>query len=159
MKSIPIDIINYICEFAAGENKLWYPFFCPKTEKLSWKINRYCSKYILNSRCYINTIREIRLTFYNSETLQELLLNCNMLRFNNIYNNYIKKYIQFFLESPNGIITIEGMISAINNNGLSYNIRFDTLYFDRIPRANISFGWISSIDLPTERITIGYETY
>ena len=45
MVSIPIDIVNYICGFAAGEDKLWYPFFCPKTYKLSWKVNKYSKKF------------------------------------------------------------------------------------------------------------------
>ena len=46
MVSIPIVIVNYIWELAAGSDKFWYPFFSPKTENISWKVNPYCVKYI-----------------------------------------------------------------------------------------------------------------
>jgi hypothetical protein len=41
---IPIDVVNLICEFAAGSDKLWYPRFCPKTHKVSWKVNKHYVK-------------------------------------------------------------------------------------------------------------------
>lgn len=44
MITIPIDIVNYICELASSNDKNWYPVFCPKTNKLSWKVNKNSRK-------------------------------------------------------------------------------------------------------------------
>ena len=41
---IPIDVVNLICEFAAGNDKLWYPRFSLKTHKVSWKVNKHYVK-------------------------------------------------------------------------------------------------------------------
>ena len=71
MTSIPIDIVNYICEFDAGRDKPWYPFFSPKTEKVSWKVNPYCIKHIQLAKKFLNEIRVAPLTFYNVVTLEE----------------------------------------------------------------------------------------
>lgn len=45
MKGLPVNLVNLICEWAAQEDIDWYPFFCPKTHKLSWKINKYSKKF------------------------------------------------------------------------------------------------------------------
>ena len=44
MKELPVNIVNLICEWTVDYEVEWYPFFCPKTHKLSWKINKYCKK-------------------------------------------------------------------------------------------------------------------
>jgi hypothetical protein len=72
MISLPVNVINYICEFVAGNDKAWYPFFCPKTHKLSWKVNPYCNKFINSSKKFLDQIREINLTFYNTKTREEI---------------------------------------------------------------------------------------
>lgn len=46
MVKIPIDIINLICEWAAQEDIDWYPFFCPKSHNVSWKVNKYSKKFL-----------------------------------------------------------------------------------------------------------------
>lgn len=46
MVRLPVNIINLICEWAAQEDIEWYPFFCPKTHKLSWKVNKYSKKWL-----------------------------------------------------------------------------------------------------------------
>lgn len=42
--TFPVDVINYICEFAAGTDCMWYPVFSPKNGKLDWKLNKYSHK-------------------------------------------------------------------------------------------------------------------
>lgn len=44
MKGLPVNIVNLICEWTVDEEIEWYPFFCPKTHKLSWKVNKYSKK-------------------------------------------------------------------------------------------------------------------
>jgi hypothetical protein len=46
MISLPINVINLICEWAAQEDVEWYPFFSPKDHKVSWKVNKYSKKFI-----------------------------------------------------------------------------------------------------------------
>jgi hypothetical protein len=48
MTSLPIEIINLICEWAAVLEQEWVPFFCPKTHNLTYKVNRRCKKLIEN---------------------------------------------------------------------------------------------------------------
>jgi hypothetical protein len=46
MRGLPVNVVNLICEWAAQEDIDWYPFFCPKTHNLSWKVNKYSKKFI-----------------------------------------------------------------------------------------------------------------
>ena len=47
MTTIPVDIVNSICEFVHDETRLWRPVFSPKTGLVScWKVNPRCKKYI-----------------------------------------------------------------------------------------------------------------
>jgi hypothetical protein len=46
MTSLPVNVVNLICEWAAQDDMDRYPFFCPKTHKLSWKINKYSKNLI-----------------------------------------------------------------------------------------------------------------
>jgi hypothetical protein len=46
MTSLPVNVVNLICEWAAGDDMDRYPFFCPRTHKLSWKINKYSKKLL-----------------------------------------------------------------------------------------------------------------
>jgi len=41
MVSLPVNIVNLICEWAGQEDIDWYPFFSPKTHNLSWKVNKH----------------------------------------------------------------------------------------------------------------------
>jgi hypothetical protein len=43
---LPINLVNLICEWAAQDDMDRYPFFCPKTHNLSWKINKHSKKLI-----------------------------------------------------------------------------------------------------------------
>jgi hypothetical protein len=46
MTSLPVNVVNLICEWAAGDDMERYPFFCPRTHKLSWKINKHSNKFL-----------------------------------------------------------------------------------------------------------------
>lgn len=48
---LPIDVINIICEFAAGSDKKWYPQFSPKTHRIKWKVNKYCKYWLEKASC------------------------------------------------------------------------------------------------------------
>ena len=159
MKSIPIDIVNYICEFAASNDKLWYPFFSPKTEKVSWKVNPYCTKYHQLARKFLNEIRVAPLTFYNVKTLEEREIQSRVIHFRQPEAVYIEKiYIEFDLdEDSNGSFMARAMM-VVFNHGINKN---DMLYLNGTPYANINFGWVVPRFGPYRngRITIGYETY
>ncbi len=79
---IPTEIVNYICRLAAGKKYNWYPFFCPKTGKLSWKMNIYSKKMHKYSKRFINTIKVMNITksivqcYYYNENVQLLLFEC-----------------------------------------------------------------------------------
>jgi hypothetical protein len=158
MKSIPIDIVNYICEFAASNDKLWYPFFSPKTENVSWKVNPYCTKYNQLARKFLNEIRVAPLTFYNVKTVEERQIKCRAIDFIQPEALHIEKiYIEINLdEDSNGSFMARAMI-VFPNNGINKNM----LYLNGIPYANINFVWMVPISsfYRYGRITIGYETY
>jgi hypothetical protein len=150
MKYIPIDIVNYICEFAADKNKLWFPFFSPKTGQVSWMVNPHCVKYITLSRKFLNRIRMVDLTFYNVKTVEEEEMKCKTVVFNTSEYYIQKMYIE--INTNDDKFTIRGMISVMN-----HYMREDDLYLNETPYANISYGWSPSTEC--KRITIGYEIY
>jgi len=157
MVSIPVDVVNYICEFAAGNDKFWYPFFSSKTEKIRWKVNPYCSKYIQLSRKFLNQIREIHLTFYNVKTAEEREIQSKIIVFNQT-EVYMKKiYIEFDLDGDNsGRFMLRCMLNTINHNIKPH----DSLYLNKTEYANIIFGRTPSIwIIEPAWMTIGYETY
>jgi len=49
MRGLPVNIVNLICEWAADAEQEWIPFFCPKTHKLSYKVNKNSIKFIENA--------------------------------------------------------------------------------------------------------------
>ena len=156
MVSLPLDIVNYICEFAAGNDKHWYPFFSPKTHKLSWKVNPYCFEWIYSSRKLLNPIREGILLFYNAKTGEEIEKRCKIIVFNQS-ENYIKKiYIEFDSDNDNsGKYMLRGLLKVFN-----HDIKEDDLYLNGTQYANINFGWCPNIwNENATRMTIGYETY
>ena len=54
---IPTELVNYICELAAGKKCKWYPFFCPKTGKLNWKLNIHSNKWHKYSKRFMKTVK------------------------------------------------------------------------------------------------------
>lgn len=82
MKGLPINIVNLICEWAAQEDVDWYPFFCPKTHKLSWKVNKYSRKHLERGDIIFHNI------------LDSYLVK-GELRFSHIYNGLIIDNIHF----------------------------------------------------------------
>jgi hypothetical protein len=158
-RHIPIDIINYICEFAVDNNHLWYPFFSPKTGNVSWKVNPYCTKYIQLARKLLNEIRVSLLTIYNVKTLEGREIQSRVIHFRQPEAVYIEKiYIEFDLdEDSNGSFMARAML-VVFNHGINKN---DMLYLNGTPYANINFGWVVPKFGPYRNgiITIGYETY
>lgn len=158
MISLPVDIVNYICEFAAGNDKAWYPFFSPKSHKLSWKVNPYCNKFIISSKKFLNQIREVNLTFYNSKSREEVERGCKMIIFNQSEIYKKKVYIEFDSDDDNSqTFMIRGLLNVFNHNIKPWDI----LYLNRTEYATIIFGWCPNIlNGDSSRImTIEYETY
>jgi hypothetical protein len=100
---IPINLVNLICEWAPGDDLNWYPFFCVKTHKVSWKVNKYCKKYseiaevILKNSCKIEGI----INLYNINARITIKKKFEALLFK--YNYYTcKLYLQFNLEDNEG---------------------------------------------------------
>ena len=158
MPLISIDIINYICELAAGKDKSWYPCFSPKTGKISWKVNSYCQNWIYSSTKFLNPIREIYLTLYNIKTNEEIEKQCKLLLFNNPGIFYINKfYIEFDLDDSNSRkFMLRGMIDVFNHNIKEG----DSLYLNGIKYAAIDSGWAPNLWNKTlPRMVIKYETY
>lgn len=154
---LPIDIVNYICEFARGNDTLWYPFFSPKTSKLTWKVNPYCTKYITLSNKFLNSTRVVALTFYNVDTLEEIETHCKIAVFDldDHYSNIKKLYIEFDSDNDNrGQYMIRGMLMVINKN----IVKDEFIYINGTEYATIEFGYISNI-YDIHRITIGYEIF
>lgn len=161
MISIPIDIVNYICELAAGHDKLWYPFFSPKTEKLSWKVNPHCMKYIIYSEKLLNPIKEDILYFYNGKTGDSILTKCRMVVFDQFDYCVKKIYIEFDSSDDSdsnniGKFMFRGLLKTLNSNIKSR----DSMYLNGTEYATILHGWFSNVsnrDIITS--TICYETY
>lgn len=74
MKGLPVNIVNLICEWRADSVEEWIPFFCPKTHKLSWKVNNYCDKWKKNG----DIILRNRLDSYMMEGVITLVYNRNV---------------------------------------------------------------------------------
>ncbi len=54
---IPTELVNYLCELAAGNTRTWYPFFCPRTGKLSWRLNTHAKAFRRYGRRLVKTVR------------------------------------------------------------------------------------------------------
>jgi hypothetical protein len=157
MLSIPIDIVNYICKLAAGTDKLWYPFFYPKTEKVSWKVNPYCIKFKISSTKFLNPIREEILDFHNSKSGESIETKCRMIIFDQFDYCVKKIYIEFDSEDDPehdnyGRFMFRALLKTLNGMVKSN----DSIYVNGTEYATIDFGWITNSDF---RTTICYETY
>ncbi|MFY7728776.1 MAG: hypothetical protein ACOVRN_04605 [Flavobacterium sp.] len=115
---IPLDVVNYICELAAGENTLWYPFFSPNTGRLTWKINPYSSwlRWIARSDILpAGRITEKRIIFYNHNTGESYETLCRYVRFlkePSYYRHALhKKYIEFpYSNDPDNVDMFRGWL-------------------------------------------------
>ena len=80
MISLPINVINLICEWAAQEDIDWYPFFSPKNHRLSWKVNKYSKKFmkradIIMRNKFTNPVIHGTIRLYNITTLDTHFTN------------------------------------------------------------------------------------
>lgn len=158
MRSIPIDVVNYICEFASGKNKLWYPCFSPKTGKVSWKVNPYCIKYLKYSKKLLNPLIHVNLTFYNVKTREDREILCRMIILDFHNDVYDKIYIEFNLDDDKSEkFMTRGMLSVLNHDVRPHDI----IYLNGTPYAEVHFGWAPNRFSYSnqKRLTIGYETY
>jgi hypothetical protein len=98
MLSMPINLVNLICEWASGDDSKWYPFFCIKTNKLSWKVNKYYKKYseLLKTILKNNYKIEGIIHLYNINSRITIKQNFKALLFE--YNYYMcKLYLELNL--------------------------------------------------------------
>jgi hypothetical protein len=105
MTSLPINLVNLICEWAADYEQEWILFFCPKTGRSSYKVNNLCKKLTENGEIVYHQ-------HFNSCVI-EGTVNVNFVYLRNNYNiNYkgilfqygkdeFKMYIEFDSEKDN----------------------------------------------------------
>lgn len=129
MTSLPVNVVNLICEWAADDEQEWMPFFCPKTHKLSYKFNRACKNFIEKG----DVILHNRLDSY----LIEGIVNVTFINLGDTFNINFKgilfqyggefsMYIEFDsenVESKQDKYIYRSMIhfSAMSYGGMMYN--------------------------------------
>jgi len=103
MRGLPINIINLICKWARSEETIWFPFFCPKTHKLSWKVNKYSKKFIengniLNRNLLNNSLLNGTIKLYNYSTYNINISNYQaiLLKIESGRKTTLEFYLQFF---------------------------------------------------------------
>lgn len=155
MVSLPINVVNLICEWSAHEDIDWYPFFCPKTHNLSWKVNKYSRKFVKNGDIILHNT----LDTYSIEGFADILnyntmtddyhLDYKGIMFQFIdgsFNLYVSidterdiskkdKYIYRAMlkfdisdESDNLIVSGDGNEQNVYLNGTNYGIIIDGCY-------------------------------
>jgi hypothetical protein len=141
MVSIPINIVNLICEFAAGDDKNWYPFFNPKTEILSWKVNRFSKKWnknaeiILHKNLYIVEGR-VSITSYRNWVISYPNMEFNYKAIILKESGFIKMFLEF---GENNETNFHSMLYLIDKNDYSFKItnRIEYVYIDKTIYAEI----------------------
>lgn len=113
MTSLPIDIVNYICEFVHDETQLWRPVFSPNTGLVScWKVNPLCKKYIELSKQLIKQ-RYTSDVFMDVTPREEWGFPITYIVFER--NGKRKIYIEAYVEgngSPTGDNTFRAMLTV-----------------------------------------------
>ena len=142
MTSLPVDIVNYICKLAS-HGKKWYPFFCPKTNKLTWKVNKSNKEYINNAETlfhmkynvYHNAIISVK-PFYQSPdfelyngTFACLVVNEKDYVFAQFYDNDDGAKYTAFMRLNGRIRTHTVMLCGLfEAHNLPYLYRNSTIY-------------------------------
>jgi len=149
--SLPIILVNIICEWAADSEQEWIPFFCSKTGELSYKVNKHCKNLIKKGDTILHNISD-------SRSIEGIVVQINMRLGNILTINYrgilfeykqdeFKMYIEFDSEVNetkkgkhiyramiNFITDIEGgtmnrrYITDLYLNGAIYGIVYDAHY-------------------------------
>ncbi len=99
MTSLPVNVANLICEWAAGDDMDRYPFFCPRTHKISWKINKYSKKMLEKGNTILHNNLNARLVeglidICDSKTMEvtrNLTYKAILFKYiNGLFNMYIE---------------------------------------------------------------------
>ena len=126
MRGLPVNVVNLICEWAAQDDIDWYPFFCPKTHKLSWKVNKHSRKFIENG----NIILHNRLDSYIIEGMIDIhsgLSGENGLKYKGILFQFIDCTFNLYIEID----------SEIDNSKKDKFIYRSMLSFDGTPEGGL----------------------
>ena len=161
MTSLPIILVNIICEWAADSDQEWIPFFCSNTGGLSYKVNKYCNKLIkkgdiilhniLDSYSIEGTVIQVNMKLGNILTVnyKGILFQCKKDEFKmyiefDSENNETKKGKHIYRAMINFIADIEGgtmnrycrYVPDLYLNKAIYGIVYDAHY--QISRNEIS---------------------
>lgn len=99
MTSLPVNVVNLICEWAAGDDMDRYPFFCPKTHKLSWKINKYSKKFLKKGDIILHNNLHTRLVEGLIDICDKKLLEVTRnLKYKAILFKYINGLFSMYIE-------------------------------------------------------------
>ena len=136
MRSIPINIVNYICELAAGDCKKWYPFFDPKTGNVSWKVNSYCLEWNKNAEITLHKNLYVVEGRVSITSYRNWVISYPNMEYN--YKAVILKesgFIRMFLEFGEFHL----MLYLIDKNNYSFKItnRIEYVYIDKTIYAEI----------------------
>ena len=160
MTSLPIDIVNCICEFAQDNTHLWRPFFSPKTGLVSWKVNPYCTNYIKLSRHFINAVNWGVLSLLDCWTMEERLVPCRILVFYPENDEWHKRklYVEFCMDNDASFV-FRAMMTIVNHYAVPDK---HSLYVNATEYATIECGYIPSMDQPSHcvnRLVLMYKKY
>jgi hypothetical protein len=98
MTSLPVNVVNLICEWAANDEQEWIPFFCPRTHNLSYKFNKACKKFIEKGDIILHN----KLDSYVIEgrvVINFLHGESHNINFKGILFQYGKKEFKIYMES------------------------------------------------------------
>lgn len=148
MISIPVNIVNLICEWAAVSEDEWVPFFSPKTHKLSYKVNKYNKKYIKKAETIYHTRFDINKIQGNLELHNIKTFEFQQFKYEAIVLKYIDNlytlYIEFASEKKDTYIyrTMLDFKSNIDGVDKLTCINEKYLYLNKTIYASIFDGYI-----------------
>lgn len=155
MRTLPINIINLICEWASEIDQEWIPFFCQKTHNLSYKVNKYCKKLIEKGDIILHNTLEtymIDLNVYidNSKTreiFRDASCKCILYQYiDGSFNIYIEVDSERDSNKKDKFI-YRAMLKFDGDNfggTLSFNTQY--LYLNGTNYATIYDGWFNNTD-------------
>ena len=129
MTSLPVNVVNLICEWAADDEQEWIPFFCPKTHNLRYKINRRCKNFIENGDKILHNRLDsyliegtVNVTFINLGDTLNINFKCILFQYGKEFSIYIE-FDSENAESKQGKYIYRAMIyfSTMSYGGIMYN--------------------------------------
>lgn len=151
MMSLPINVINLICEFAAQDDVEWYPFISPKTGIMSWRVNRFSKKWNKNSEIILHKNLSIlegesELHFYKSyQNYGEMYIINHSYKATFIQEQEFIKMFLYIEEDVNNVFRTT--LNFINNqdNSYLYSKKTEYMYMNKTIYAEVTDVYYNKI--------------